>query len=440
MSKKIWIPITLMLIIVGSLFWYYHDRFGPVSMIGDLDVSGQSYESAEILLKEKLEDKEVVVLEDDDIIFSKPLKDFGSFNTTNILNQAWDRREPGLLFHTQLDPVESTFVIGDDVSPSTLGKDLQINNSMRPAAQDAYINESTFEIVPEVPGRVVDLDQLYADFKSGTYQLDLSDYYVQPEMTADSDRLLSAKRHLDDILGHQPTLVIKEHEVAVPKELIEAGLLYDSASHRIRFESSVLVDWLEQLNEEIAPYGKPFTFNSTLQGEVEVPAGTLGWVIEKSETFSDLNDAILKKEEIVEATLYDDNYDTDNYVEVDLDHQKMFIYRDGELALETDIVSGMAEASPPTPTIPGAYQVWDKQSPSVLTGVNQQLQTEYAQPVDYWLPFDLIGQGIHDANWQGAFGGDVYLYAGSQGCINTPPSIMPTVFELVDVGFPVLVH
>ena len=124
---------------------------------------------------------------------------------------------------------------------------------------------------------------------------------------------------------------------------------------------------------------------------------------------------------------------------MDLTYQKMYYYENGQLLLETDIVSGMADADPPTPTIPGAYSIWDKEKDATLVGVNQQRGTDYEQPVSYWLPFDDTGQGIHDANWQGSFGGDVYNYAGSQGCINTPPHVMEQLFNMVSVGTPVII-
>ena len=114
----------------------------------------------------------------------------------------------------------------------------------------------------------------------------------------------------------------------------------------------------------------------------------------------------------------------------------MYYYVNGELALSTPIVSGYAAS---TETVPGAYAIWNKESPSILVGTNQQRGNDYEQPVQYWLPFDDTGQGIHDANWQGSFGGDVFTYAGSQGCINTPPAVMAQLYNMVEVGTPVII-
>ncbi|MDT2531611.1 L,D-transpeptidase [Enterococcus raffinosus] len=47
--------------------------------------------------------------------------------------------------------------------------------------------------------------------------------------------------------------------------------------------------------------------------------------------------------------------------------------------------------------------------------------------------------GIHDSDWQYAYGGDLWLYRGSHGCINTPPTKMDELYPILEVGTPVLV-
>ena len=50
------------------------------------------------------------------------------------------------------------------------------------------------------------------------------------------------------------------------------------------------------------------------------------------------------------------------------------------------------------------------------------------------------GQGLHDATWRGAFGGNIYTYGGSHGCVNLPLDIAAQLYNLVYVGMPVIVH
>ena len=65
--------------------------------------------------------------------------------------------------------------------------------------------------------------------------------------------------------------------------------------------------------------------------------------------------------------------------------------------------------------------------------------TEYESPVTYWMPFN-GGQGMHDASWRGTFGGTIYKYSGSHGCVNMPPKKAGKVYKTVEAGFPVVVY
>ncbi len=75
--------------------------------------------------------------------------------------------------------------------------------------------------------------------------------------------------------------------------------------------------------------------------------------------------------------------------------------------------------------------VYFKQKNRVLRGAN------YATPVKYWMAVD--GHiGIHDATWRKEFGGDIYMTNGSHGCINTPLEIMTELYDMVELGTPVI--
>lgn len=120
-----------------------------------------------------------------------------------------------------------------------------------------------------------------------------------------------------------------------------------------------------------------------------------------------------------------------SYVEVDLTSQKLWLYKDGSLILSTPLVSGNVNEGMRTPT--GIYSIYAKSTDAVLTG------EDYSTPVDYWMPFH-GGYGLHDANWRGSFGGELYLYGGSHGCVNLPPKAAATIFNNVSVGTKVILY
>lgn len=117
------------------------------------------------------------------------------------------------------------------------------------------------------------------------------------------------------------------------------------------------------------------------------------------------------------------------YIEIDMTEQHMYYYVDGELILDTDVVTGNTGRRMGTPE--GVEFVYNKQRNRVLRG------PDYATPVKYWMP--VRGNvGIHDADWRSRFGGEIYKTDGSHGCINTPTKIMAQLYEMVEIGTPVI--
>ena len=55
------------------------------------------------------------------------------------------------------------------------------------------------------------------------------------------------------------------------------------------------------------------------------------------------------------------------------------------------------------------------------------------------MPF-VYGQGLHDADWQPEFGGDVYKTNGSHGCINLPPDQAEVIYNAIDGGYPIILY
>ena len=119
----------------------------------------------------------------------------------------------------------------------------------------------------------------------------------------------------------------------------------------------------------------------------------------------------------------------DSYIEIDMNNQKMYLYKEGELLVETDVVTGNMAKKWYTPE--GINYVYSKETNRILRGA------DYASFVYYWMPVN-GGYGIHDATWRSGFGGDIYKTNGSHGCINTPLKYAKEIFENIEVGYPVI--
>lgn len=116
------------------------------------------------------------------------------------------------------------------------------------------------------------------------------------------------------------------------------------------------------------------------------------------------------------------------YVIVDISEQTATLYDNQNPVYSTYVVTGDDES----PSDIGLFDIDSKERNAVLTGPG------YSVPVSYWMPYN-NGEGLHDAPWRGAFGGDYYHYDGSHGCVNMPLDSAEVFYNNVEVGDKVLV-
>jgi len=125
-------------------------------------------------------------------------------------------------------------------------------------------------------------------------------------------------------------------------------------------------------------------------------------------------------------------YVGDSYIVISLSYQTVWAYIGNDEIVEAPVITGR----PSMPTPRGLFYIQPyKASPSVLTG------EDYESPVQYWIPFLGNSYGLHDASWQtSGFGGELYQYIGSHGCVNTPYSAVETLYHTFPIGTPVVVY
>lgn len=134
------------------------------------------------------------------------------------------------------------------------------------------------------------------------------------------------------------------------------------------------------------------------------------------------------------------NPELGRYIDVDLEAQFARLFdENGEVIWESATVTGsMYEGYS---TVTGTFQIYSMEQGAVLVGFdyNNDGEPDYESYVNYWMPF-YGGFGLHDATWRGTFGGDLYLYDGSHGCVNLPYYKAQELFNLTFVGEVVNVH
>jgi lipoprotein-anchoring transpeptidase ErfK/SrfK len=449
--------VGLILIGYGVGVYYYQSHFLPNTVVAGVNLSGKTESEAEEALTSQENDTSLSLAENGQELATVNLAEAGFSPVIEPqLGQFLDQQSswtwPVTLVEGVLAPSEVKQLALDwQVDEDTFQKyfaSLPLDQTNRTASTNAQVvlNDETkaVEVVAEKQGNTVSAkslaDTLMAKAATGETTVDLKEAYEKPAVVSDSKEIQSAKAEIEKILNAKISMQIEDQEVEVPSETIASWISMDEAGE-VQVDKDAIDAYLLDWNVNNAALNQKHEFQSTASGTVTVDPGIYGWYINREFATDELADIVLAGEDTVyQPSIGGEGYNTDSYfgnsyIEVDLTKQKIFVYVDGVQQIATDIVSGNIGTS----TVPGAYAVWDKQTPSVLKGYNPRTEKNYEQPVEYWMPFDYTGQGVHDANWQSTFGGDVYLQRGSLGCINTPPAMMAQVFETAYVGMPVIV-
>ncbi|MGM0237969.1 MULTISPECIES: L,D-transpeptidase family protein [Enterococcus] len=433
---------------------HYSQRFLPNTEASGVDISNLTVDEANQKLEKELSDTAFMIKIDGKNWKEINRDDVGwKSDYTSDLQNIKSEQNP-FSWGTQLvsaastTDLENTTVDSDQLNAvaAVVRNDIQATNESRTPSTDATINQNDsgdFEIVAEKQGTQIDVDKAAKAFESavesGKSTIDFSNYYTKPAVTSNSTKLKNTLSSIDKIANVKATYSINGESIQIPSESIKSWLTTDEAGNATLDQEQV-TNYVTELGNKYNTSTNPTKFTSTRRGEVEVPAGTYGWTIDTEAEVTALTDQILAGESFTRSpktngsTTADHKLIDNTYVEVDLENQHMWFYQNGELKLETDIVSG----KPTTPTPAGVNYIWSMETNTTLRGTNDD-GSKYASPVSYWMPIDWTGVGIHDSDWQSAYGGSRWLTYGSHGCINTPPGVMSQLFGMVSVGVPVLV-
>lgn len=434
---------------------YYSNRFVANTTFGTVDISNLTLVKAQEKLEADLNEREIVLTENEVEVARIKVSDLnGEYNTESNLESVYQSQDPIVWVTSYFEEEAFEDVLADQVAfnAENIKEVLAANgitNDNREAAVNAtidYSDEDGYFIESGVKGTEIDYDKLGASIvntvEANENTIELEDVYAEPTIDEESEIVTSVMGTIEDFSDIQLTLQVAGNDITIPQSIIESWIYFDS-NNELLVDYDLVYEYVNSLNDEYATYNKTRQFISTLQGEVTVQPGILGWGIDtEAETQAIIDDLYAGVDVTREPAVFSSGGNANSadeigntYIEIDLTYQMMYLYVDGELIVGTDIVSGQLGAE----TVPGANAVNEMLSNTNLVGYNQFKKVEYSVPVSYWIRFDNNAQGIHDASWQGSFGGSVWQYSGSLGCINTPYWAVETIYNNVSYGTPVLV-
>ena len=320
------------------------------------------------------------------------------------------------------------------------------------ASVDAHPEFQTdkFVVVPEVIGTQINrekFDQAVSEAINGFQtELDLTeaDCYIAPKYVSDSKEVVDAAEAMNSYLGASITYDFNPYTEVVDSSVISQWVKVD-ADMKVTFDKEAVKEYIQSLAEKYNTQGRQRSFVTATGNTVTVSGGGYGWRIDQEAEYNALIDNIKKGETVTRepnyssrAASHEGNDVGNTYAEVDLTNQRMYFIQNGQIVLQTDVVTGNPNKGNATPQ--GVYSLSYKALDQTLRGEKKPDGTyEYETPVKYWMPFN-GGIGFHDAPWQAWFGGSRYQTNGSHGCVNMPSDAAAQLYNLISAGTPVVVH
>lgn len=430
---------------------YFKNHFYLGTKINGVNVSGMTVEEVENLMASRFQSYSLTLKERNDqeeVINSNDIS--LTYDSSGKIKEFKDKQSSlGWIFGIfKNKSTELTDLISYDESALNEKlnnlKAVTSKDVVKPKSASLKYIDGEFQVVDEVQGNEVNLDKLTSAVNEAiinsneTLNLDDAGCYNKPKYVSTDSEVEDAKEKLQKYASSSITYTFgPDGEETLDGSQISEWLSTDEDLN-VNFDTSKVKKYVLNLANKYNTSSRYRNFTTTIGNTVKVVPGDYGWRInvnaETKNLISNIEDGqtITKEPEYLQKAAQRGSNDIgDTYVEVNIPEQHIWFYKDGNLVVDSDVVTGNVSAGNGTPD--GVYMLKYKEKDSTLKG------EDYETPVSYWMPFN-GGIGFHDAYWREVFGGTIYQTAGSHGCVNCPPEIAKVLFENIQAGTPVIVY
>jgi hypothetical protein len=448
--------IILIILLFAGIFYYQTTRFNSQITINDTTVGGLTADQTLKKLKTSilknrvyLENQQILDEKDSQMVFTdEDLPEIKKFLKSQWTFFPSSKEKNYFLISKKEDQFRN-----QTMKKQVEEKLLSMNKSLT-APQDAVakLEQGKIVISESINGKQYDIASLLKDYENQEYTSDihLKTVFIQP-IKNDSPIIKEEQKLLQDLL--QRTVEYKVQDKVYPlkaSELIKDASV--SKDMKVTIGKNDIKKKIDEINSSQSTLNKNFTFKTQSGSVISVKGQGYGWALNTEKEAARVQEVFEKGEKTISAsTIYGNGwtnegigYETttnngigDSYAEVSIAQQRIWIYKNGQLVVTTNVVTGKHSTS--EDTTPGVWYILYKRTPYTLKG-SAVGKADYAVDVNYWAPFTNGGQGFHDAGWRTNWANNAYQTAGSGGCVNTPPTLMKTVYDNLSTYTPVVIY
>lgn len=238
---------------------------------------------------------------------------------------------------------------------------------------------------------------------------------------------------------------------------------------KIKYDDAAVERWVEKFCAKYKTVGKTRmikSFENKKPKKVKVVGGDYGWQIDYNKTLKQAKSALKSKidKSAIEAYIadpsgenkkaltfkqkvnylntafkkdyenFEEDWDPENYTEVSLKNQMVYVIRKGKVAFKCRCISGLPVKG--RTTVKGAFFVKEHRRDYTMKG------DDYETFVKCWVRITWTGTGFHPATWQpwSRWSKDLYRTKGSHGCINLQPADAEKIYQMVKYRELVFMH
>ncbi len=448
------IPVAALVVAYFCVGFYFRDRYLPGTVISGIECDYMTPEEVEEIVQSQIDQYTIQITEREGGVETLNGSDFGLHlvygdaldeilenqgpflwpkayfgeDTTYDLGRAvdWDEEE-FLAEINALNCMDMNQMI-DPADAKILYSEEQQEYYIKPAEYGTHTN--TENVVQTLTNSVSSL--------ATTVDLDEADCYEAPNVTEESTEMSDAVNKLNQMISADITYdMIDIDNIHISKDQMREWIVMDD-NFNVYYNDDAIWQFIADFAAQYDTRDKTHYLHTSWGGTATADNSGYGWQLDQEGEFNTLKENLEEGATVVRepvwahtAKSHGENDYGNTYVEINLTRQHLFFYKDGQLVIDSDFVSGRMTKSRVTDA--GIYYVYYKQTDAVLKG------EDYETPVSYWMPFN-GGEGMHDATWRGSFGGTIYINSGSHGCINLPYSAAETIYNNINIGDCVFVY
>lgn len=457
--------VATLAVVIGGLTYYVHSSskyFDKGSKINNIDVGGMTVEEAKNTLVDFENNYKLsIVFNEGKKVINGSSMGFKVVDESNV-DDCLEEQNKDTFFNKLLSKGKKKFDLEYSFEDQKLSKILagmdELDTEKMVAPVDAHLEmeDGDFVIEKEILGNTMDITKatvaIDEAIREAKEEIDLNEFYEKPEVYSDNADLIKKKDNLNELIGVKITYKLpNDKEKVLDGKTLKKWLKKDESGNYYKNKkkwNKKLTEYVDKLASEVDTVYKEHLFKTHKGDVISLRAeGYYGYLIDKEKELAQLKKELKKGENVEreplyvrkEAAPYDDNYGFGkNYIEISIEKQHMWIYKDGKVALETDVVTGKNDGKHETSK--GAFYAFDKRTNKKLTGEIKNGRPEYIVWVKNWIRVTNYGIGIHETSYRNRFGGNIWRRNGSHGCINCPAKTMPKIYEIVETNMPIAIY